>query len=192
MQDWQELRREVFTDGSEFQTLEQSYRTTVEIMEAANQVIRTINDGRLVIAKPVIRHGPPVQIVKVKDRNELAGILGERIREARRDGYQSIAVIAKSLEECKALHAKLKHEPEPPQVITGKEAEYKSGIILVPSYLAKGLEFDIVLIADAGAGIYRESELDAKLLYVAMTRPLHKLFIYYQGELSPLLKEVVK
>ncbi|MDF2987592.1 MAG: helicase, partial [Eubacterium sp.] len=35
---------------------------------------------------------------------------------------------------------------------------------------------------------YSEGELDIKLLYVAMTRPLHKLFIYYVGEKSKLLE----
>ena len=56
--DWGLLRREVFGEAaSEFLTLEQSYRTTVEIMEAANGVINRINEGQLVLAKPVVRHG---------------------------------------------------------------------------------------------------------------------------------------
>jgi DNA helicase-2/ATP-dependent DNA helicase PcrA len=190
MQDWQELRREVFGAGSSFRTLEQSYRTTVEIMEAANQVLGRINDGRLVMAKPVLRHGPPVTIERRETLAGRAAALSERIAAARREGFQSVAVIAKTLDDCKKLHGQMEGGAERPLVITGKETEYHSGVVIVPSYLAKGLEFDVVLIADADRRYYGENELDAKLLYVAMTRPLHRLHIYYGAELTPLLAGV--
>jgi len=73
-------------------------------------------------------------------------------------------------------------------IITGNEKEYKSGIVIVPSYLSKGLEFDVVLISNASKQNYTENELDIKLLYVAMTRPLHQLHIYFVGEKSLLLE----
>ncbi len=190
LQDWQELRREVFERGSEFQTLEQSYRTTVEIMAAANRVIAKINqDGRLVVAKPVIRHGTPVAIAAKTDLIELVTALQEGIRQGLKDGLKTVAVIGKSLDECKTIHDKLKDGPGHPVLVTGKETEYQSGVVVVPSYLAKGLEFDMVLIANANHNNYGASVLDAKLLYVAMTRPLHRLHIYYLGELTPLLAE---
>ena len=56
-------------------------------------------------------------------------------------------------------------------------------------YLAKGLEFDVVIEANADSHNYQENELDTKLLYAVMTRPLHKLYIYYTGESTPLLNE---
>lgn len=73
-------------------------------------------------------------------------------------------------------------------IIHNSEEVYKSGIVVLPSCLAKGLEFDAVLIFNASSAEYTEDELDIKLLYVAMTRPLHKLYIYHTGELTPLLK----
>lgn len=73
-------------------------------------------------------------------------------------------------------------------LISGKEEVYKIGVVVLPSCLAKGLEFDAVLIFNADSTGYTEDELDIKLLYVAMTRPLHKLYIYHTGELTPLLK----
>ena len=84
----------------------------------------------------------------------------------------------------------LKKSKNPPRLITGKEKDYKGGIVIVPSYLAKGLEFDAVMIADGGIENYTTDELDIKLLYVAMTRPLHFLYIYHKDELSKLLREV--
>ena len=75
-------------------------------------------------------------------------------------------------------------------IITGNEKEYKGGIVIIPSYLAKGLEFDVAFIADASDTKYKIEEFDAKLLYVSMTRPLHKLYIYYIDEVSKLLEDI--
>lgn len=184
---WQSVRREVFADeASEFLTLKQSYRTTVEIMEAANQVINRINQGQLVLAQPVVRHGDTVQIIRKNSIPEIVKGIEGKIAEIRETGYQSIAVICKTIEECRKF-AKHFQPGKAPLIMTGKETEYRSGLVMLPSYLAKGLEFDAVIIANADNINYRENELDTKLLYVMMTRPLHKLYIYYSGELSPLL-----
>ncbi|MGD9474890.1 MAG: ATP-binding domain-containing protein, partial [Eubacteriaceae bacterium] len=51
-------------------------------------------------------------------------------------------------------------------------------------YLSKGLEFDAVLVCDANAENYCDSE-DKSLLYTACTRALHRLHIFAQGKLSP-------
>lgn len=72
----------------------------------------------------------------------------------------------------------------------GVEKEYRGGTVMVPSYLSKGPEFDVVFIADGSSEKYKKNELDAKLLYVSLTRPLHKLYIYYCDFLSPLLKSI--
>ena len=60
--------------------------------------------------------------------------------------------------------------------------------MVVSAPLAKGLEFDAVLIPDVSADRYPGSDLDARLLYVTMTRPLHRLYCYCTGELTPLLE----
>jgi DNA helicase IV len=75
-------------------------------------------------------------------------------------------------------------------IITGRENEYRGGMVIVPAYLAKGLEFDMVLIPDADSPVYMMNELDIKLLYMAITRALHRLHIYYHGEPSALLSDV--
>ena len=104
--------------------------------------------------------------------------------------FKSAAVICKTLEECQKIYDIVRKDIRDIHMITGKEDEYKSGLVIVPSYLSKGLEFDIVILSNANSTHYQEDELDIKLLYVSMTRPLHKLFILYEGELSPLLNEV--
>lgn len=191
--DWKDVMKSVFDDRKcEFLTLEQSYRTTVEIMEAANKVISRVKDNNFIKAKPVIRHGEEVRIFKMDSIKDIALDISARIKQVRSNNYKSIAIICKTISECKVMHSSLKKDFEDISVITGKEEVYKSGLVIVPSYLSKGLEFDVVMIANANKDEYKEEELDAKLLYVSMTRPLHKLYVYFHGELSPLLEEVHK
>jgi DNA helicase-2/ATP-dependent DNA helicase PcrA len=55
--------------------------------------------------------------------------------------------------------------------------------------LAKGLEFDGVIILDASKSNYCGEE-QRKLMYTMCTRALHKLCITYTGELTELMKKV--
>ena len=54
---------------------------------------------------------------------------------------------------------------------------YNSNINILPSYLSKGLEFDSVIIINPNNSYFTDDILDLKLLYVSMTRALHKLII---------------
>jgi DNA helicase-2/ATP-dependent DNA helicase PcrA len=190
VRDWRQLREQVFRTGPcELLMLEQSYRTTVEIMEAANGVIRHLRSFEPLIAKPVIRHGKAVELIELGGFEEASRTLTQKVRELQREAYHSIAVICKTHEEAAKVHRYLKTDPVNAALLTGKEEEYHGGVVVVPSYLAKGLEFDAALIANANRENYGETELDVKLLYVAMTRPLHQLYIYYYGEPSPLLSD---
>lgn len=187
--DWNELMGDVFFDrGSKFLTLEESYRTTVEIMEAANKVMGFAADLAPFLGKPVIRHGEEVKIFKTESLVHTADDIVEKINSFRKTGLRTVAVICKTMEECKTMHQYLKKDLKEITVITGKEEVYRSGLVIVPSYLSKGLEFDVVIIANANSEQYKKEDLDMKLLYVSMTRPLHKLYIYYHGEISPLLE----
>ena len=58
---------------------------------------------------------------------------------------------------------------------------------ILPSYMAKGLEFDAVLICDGDSDTYQTGD-DRKLLYIECTRALHRLSLFCQGELTPLLE----
>lgn len=83
--------------------------------------------------------------------------------------------------ECCGVEASLVQRGQP---------EYSGGLSVVPAYLSKGLEFDAVLIADAGALAYTDQ--DAKLLYVGCTRALHKLKLVYQGSFTTLVADVAE
>ena len=164
-------------------TLEQSYRTTVEIMEKANVVIQKLALPGVPLAKPVIRHGSPVETIELNSVREIASAIAANIESYKADGHRSIAVICKTGAEAKRFKKLL---PPDIQLVTGKEDDFEQGIKIIPSYHVKGLEFDAVCIANASKEQYN-SKLDIKLLYIAMTRALHELVVYSLGPVSDFL-----
>ncbi|SJZ84021.1 ATP-binding domain-containing protein [Selenihalanaerobacter shriftii] len=92
------------------------------------------------------------------------------------EDYKSIALICKTPKECNKLKKRLEKNGQfEIDIINDKNDTYKAGVVIVPSYLAKGLEFDVVFIVNLDEK-YEESEMDLKLLYVAMTRTHHLLY----------------
>lgn len=78
---------------------------------------------------------------------------------------------------------------EVPHIIRSYEALPKSGVVLMELKLAKGLEFDTVILPDAGAMDYPDRELYRHRLYTAESRATEKLILLSDGAVSPLLKE---
>jgi len=76
------------------------------------------------------------------------------------------------------------------EIIYKDQKNYNGGVCILTSYLSKGLEFDVVIIADCDEERYNHEDiLDMKLLYVSMTRALHKLELIYENNICKYLKE---
>jgi len=145
---WKDIQENVFEEKAcEILMLEKSYRTTVEIMEAANPMLDHLKQVNIPKGHPVIRHGDPVQIIKQQNSSEITRHIIQILKTQMGDRFKSAAVICKNLDECQKVYNAIHGEVSGVQIITGKEEEYKSGIVILPSYLSKGLEFDIVIIA---------------------------------------------
>lgn len=188
---WEEVIEKLFkNDKASYMTLIQSYRTTIEVMNLANEVIKSLNNPSTVIAKPVIRHGEKPEYKEFNNAEELLGTLEENISIRKSENYKSIAILCKTLKECKMLKKLFdKSGKIESRVLSDKNMEYEAGVIIVPSHLAKGLEFDNVFIVNINEE-YKENELDTKLLYVAMTRTLHRLHIYTLENKIPLINNI--
>ena len=188
--DWDEAGRAVFPDGYNYMTLEQSYRTTVEIMELANDVIKKTQRPGLILAKPVIRHGEKPIVRKYETAKEIVVAVRDEVKKLDADGYKSIALICKTIDECKQVKKFFDKEEFSVDLLSGEEKVYHSGVTVVPSYVAKGLEFDVVFIINI-EDEYTTEDIDLKLLYVAMTRALHKLYIYHTENSIPVLNGLI-
>ncbi len=164
--------------------LEKSYRSTREINNFAGALLPKESQPKI---DGSVRGGLKPELIKLTNDLLIEGII-ERINQFKRDGVGSIAIVCKTARTAKILFAKLQPKMAL-NLIIDDEGVLGSIPVILPIYLAKGLEFDAVIIPDADAeSYYRESE--RKILYTACTRALHRLILYYRTSLSPLVKEV--
>lgn len=186
VQRWEELSSVFPEDSRAYHELRMSYRSTLEIIEFANRIL-PFTGTSLPPAQPVFRSGDPVEVAEVRSSEEKIARISAYIADNRSRGMQTIAVIARTDDNCRELAAELEKAGVEARLISEGQTRYGGGVSIVPVYLAKGLEFDAVLLADADAEHYANDPQDAKLLYVACTRALHRLTLLYQGKRSPLL-----
>lgn len=173
---WNRLNQIVFNNKASIEYLKESYRTSMEIMNEANTIINKIVDNEnVILAKPIERHGDKVEHWKVNSEDNKIIKIYEIIKKQLEAGHINIAIITKDFNESIELHKKLTNYGVNIELISEKLNKYTGGIIIVPSYLSKGLEFDSVIISDYNK--YSENILDTKLLYVACTRAMHTLDI---------------
>jgi DNA helicase-2/ATP-dependent DNA helicase PcrA len=167
---------EVFADlGLKIATLSKSYRSTEEIFRFCNALL----DDK-VQAETVLRHGRRPSVHRVAGDQHMRE-LHHLILARGEEGYETIAIICETVRECQDIFDGLK-EYEPRQdvsLLVHERATFKTGVVIVPVFLAKGLEFDAVIVPEANCQKYGE-EYQRRLLYVACSRALHSLSLLYK------------
>ena len=173
-----------------YTTLSKTYRTTKEIMYKANNVIDKLPDFEkqfIIKGEPVIEGKNSMNIKKLSTESEIIKECIKRIDEYTDLGFKSIAIIGKDIDECKSIKKQIVKYNKNVKLIQSKDSEYHAGISIVPSYLAKGLEFDSVILFNVNNEKYKNNVLDIKLLYVAITRAMSKLDAFYTEKISEIL-----
>lgn len=151
-----------FKDIQNFK-LDTSYRSTREIMEYANKFL---DDNSII---PLVRSGEPVEEKTIKEFSSLIELVKDRIYRAKEKEYDTVGIICETLEQCKEVYNNLKDKVNI-KLIDREECIYKGGVVILPAYFAKGLEFDNVI------AIFNDRFKNEKYIrYVMSTRALHKL-----------------
>lgn len=162
--------------------LTKTYRSTYEINMFAKHIIGDTN-----MYNQIDRHGDEVSIIKDLPDENRSKVFTDALELKKY--YNTIAIITKTQAEANKLKAMLEGNKKSNnlKVVTGKDKVFSSDkIMIIPSYLAKGLEFDVALVYNANNNNYPAEH--KKLLYVVCTRAMHKLNIYYKDELTKLIK----
>lgn len=166
--------------GGEVIKLCKSYRSTCEITGFARSVMGNRD------LEPVARHGERPRILKFANRkDEICGI-ADQIRNFRESEYQSLGIICKTESQARELAGRLDAHDGDLGFLSSRSSSFGGGMVVTSAHMAKGLEFDQVIVAHVDADNYR-SQIDRSMLYVAVTRAMHSLTITYSGETSPLL-----
>ncbi|MCL2335833.1 MAG: AAA family ATPase [Firmicutes bacterium] len=160
--------------------MDKSFRCTNEILHFSSRFI-----SPAVAIKSFNRAGYEPQIHIADDQPFLRDMIIAEIEFCLAEGYQSIGLICKTEKNSLALF-NLLSDKMPVRIIKDESTADLQGVFIIPVYMAKGLEFDAVLICDANEEHYYHAN-DRKFLYIACTRALHRLNLYCPGTISPLL-----
>lgn len=161
--------------------LTKSYRSTIEIMRFSKSLLKMEIDD-----ESIERSGDKPLVLGFSREEDIKERIQVDIKAYKDKGYKSIGIITRTKKEANKVYDYLKDKVQVKAIISEDE-EYMNDVVIIPSYLAKGLEFDVVIIYNAGSGNYCCEE-ERLLLYTVCTRALHVLCVYYSGKCSPLLQ----
>lgn len=153
-------------DKTKYLELTKTYRSSKEIIEYTNKILnlKFVSAIRKDNNKPVLfRKETNLKKQLLNDINYL------------KNEYKSVAIITKDDEEANEIYNLLKDNINIGKITINEEI-FRKDLIVVPSYMAKGLEFDSVIVYNKINNIYKENE--KYLYYVACTRAQHELIIY--------------
>ncbi len=162
-------------------TLDRSYRSTLEITTFARGIL-----GSSDMTEAFERHGDKPRLLQFGSEAQLAEAALSDARKALEEGCASAVLLCRTRRQARDLYSRM-GSPADVKLIDHDDQEINPGILILPVYLAKGLEFDAALVI--GADKSYATEQDRKLLYIACTRALHRLDLYTAGSWSPLIPQ---
>ena len=160
--------------------LDKSFRCTNEILNFSLKFIEKSSQ-----IKSFNRNGDSPKVYIADNSEIFIDEIVKEIKLCQEKGFQSICLICKTEKNSTYLFNKIKHKLDIQLIKNGSVSDLQ-GVFILPVYMSKGLEFDAVLICDADSQNYHDED-DKNLLYVACTRALHKLSLFCENEVSPLI-----
>jgi len=178
----EELAQLFEPEKSEYVQLTQTYRSTQQITDYSKAIL--INGAQIDAFQ---REGekPVVKILADISAMTAATVAQLTSNDA---ANETTAIITKTLADAEVAYEALRHQADV-TVIRTENQRLVPGTIIVPAYLAKGLEFDAVIMWDASAGVY-EGDDERQLVYTIASRAMHQLTVLALNELTPLLANV--
>lgn len=161
--------------------LNKSYRSSYEINAFNARLLKESNN-----LTTFERYEGEPKVIQVENEIILDKSVAKDIKRYFSNGYESIAIICKTEKEAKNIEKRLSILVNVP-FASGIDGKIKNKVVVIPSYMAKGLEFDVVIVYDASHKNYN-NDFHRRLLYVACTRALHQLCIYYTGEKTKFIR----
>lgn len=173
--------KEVFLEAQAV-TLRTSYRSSYEITRFTQLISKNAD------VEPVNRPGEEPTVTGFeKPAGERKFILN-LVKEYEQSGQSTLGILCKTQKQAGVLHKYLQKNEINAHLLAPDTVSMKAGISITSSHLAKGLEFDQVIVPHVSSENYK-TDVDRSMLYIACTRAMHKLSLTYTGDLSVFLSE---
>ncbi len=160
--------------------LNKSYRSSQEISAFSQGILKQAQE-----CISFERHGEAPLISYQEDEKSMQAAVTKSIQAYIAEGFETIAVVCKNVEASRKLYSRIKDSVNI-KLISEEEDQIEKGTVVIPAYMAKGLEFDAVIVYEVSEENYN-SELDRRLLYIACSRALHRLSLYHSGKKSTFI-----
>lgn len=168
--------------------IRESYRSTHQIIEYANRLRERTGVPPSENAIPIARPGPQPSTLGFTQRTALIEDIAATVRREQQNNRPAIAIVCKTAAACRVMaHDLVAQGLADVQLLSDRNQIYQGGGVVIPSYLTKGMEFDVVIVPDADAVTYPPDLLHARLLYVVLTRAAHALHIRWDTSITPML-----
>ncbi|ANZ69107.1 RNA polymerase recycling motor HelD [Pediococcus claussenii] len=162
--------------------LTQSYRSTQQITDFTKELL---TEGESIDS--FSRNGELPKVVLSSTQQQMVQSVVDQLQRDEQDN-ETTAIIGRSTAECEEIADLLKAAGQKVTLIKSENQRLVEGTIIVPSFLAKGLEFDSVVVWNASEKEYGEN--DQQLLYTICSRAMHRLLVVTDGQISPLIAKV--
>ena len=158
-------------DETRIYYLARSYRSTRPIVEFTRKLVP--NGDRII---PFDRSGSEPKLLEVESKADLNEGIINQVKTYQDAGYTSIAIICLSASESTAAFEEIGGACEA-QLITETSTVGDSGVVVIPSYLAKGMEYEAVIVYNASSDVYSD-ESYRRTFYTVCTRAMHELTLF--------------
>lgn len=156
--------------GYELMKLSESYRSTAEITEFCNNILGDEGIG----GNTVERHGRVPEEIQCGSLDEAVEFINDKLSYGDMDAYDNIAILTNDEADAYEVYRQLSEYTEV-TLITNQSVVYSGGVVVLPKFLAKGMEFDAVYVMTDGT--YKNSMVTRHTHYIACTRALHELYV---------------
>ncbi|MFC1874506.1 HelD family protein, partial [Chloroflexota bacterium] len=183
---WQEIQKLFLKKSTRMLKAPFTYRSTFEITSYYREVLKAIDPSALK-PRPYRRHGEKVQFIRSKNRKEGIQSIADDIQQLLDDEFQKIAVLCRTGKEATDMQKMLRHRGITECALLDDQTLSDSRLIVSSILSTRGLEFDAVLITNASSKHYPPTDIDNRLLYLAITRAAHSLHIHWYGSIANIL-----
>lgn len=164
-------------DDSDCVRLNKSYRSTFEITQFAQRISPNAE------LEAVERYGTAPEVLACKNKDDQIDAIVRLIEQFHKGSYHSMGIVCKTEALAEELFDALTKRKVRTYILTSESDAYRQGVVVISAHMAKGLEFDHVIVPDATRANYA-SPVDKRMLYVACTRAMHQLTITHADELT--------